>query len=378
MEHFIFASFIDIEERFENLRTNFKQKTNFDLHLYFMVIRSSKGLGYDYNSEKIAKKHYLKNKSKAATIEVTFFYEPDSPYFYYRIGDNVPNKIQLISCDAKALNGALISNEDLNWIKASMDKQMPVNKSYVRALDASNDLYAAIKYVVDNLPASLKGNKENNTEAKEKPDKPYNDFTANFVKFEKTTNATFPTKIIKLPKNEKDAFSQTVITEADKNLKTLADADRKTYIYHVFNFHEVWNEGKDSGIEYKYTDARSKLDASITSSNVLMVQKIWTQEKETDKEFTTKYDERLYLMPGLDAACKKAIEDEIKVQNSSNSGKQFGIKYDDALKKRAEILKSKLEKCAKTKVPQEIILYVKRVKNNSERTIGKFSFNYGD
>jgi hypothetical protein len=74
---------------------------------------------------------------------------------------------------------------------------------------------------------------------------------------------------------------------------------------------------------------------------VLMVQKIWTQEKETDKEFTTKYDERLYLMPGLDAACKKAIEDEIKAQNSSNSGKQFGIKYDDALKKRAEILKSK-------------------------------------
>jgi murein DD-endopeptidase MepM/ murein hydrolase activator NlpD len=162
MEHFIFASFIDIEDRFVNLRTSFKQKTNFDLHLYFMVVRSSKGLGYDYNTEKIAKKHYSKNKSKAATIEVTFFYEPQNLYYYYRIGDDVPNKIQLISCDANALNGAIISNENLEWIKASMDKQMPVNKSYVRAMDASNDLYAAIKYVVDNLPASLKGNSADN------------------------------------------------------------------------------------------------------------------------------------------------------------------------------------------------------------------------
>jgi hypothetical protein len=97
-------------------------------------------------------------------------------------------------------------------------------------------------------------------------------------------------------------------------------------------------------VEFKFSDGISDFrKENPGSNNVLIVQKIWTVDKNKEG-YLTEYQERLYTMAGLDKQCKENVEKSI------NNASSFGWNYNKALQERVTILKERLSKCEKQKL----------------------------
>lgn len=113
-----------------------------------------------------------------------------------------------------------------------------------------------------------------------------------------------------------------------------------------------------------------------------MLQKIWTQNEKTTMEFPVRYEEKFIPIAGLDETCISKINEDIKKQSESNGSNEYVLKYDNALKNRAEVLLKYLKDCIIEENPVVIITKDRDKATLSDKTvkvlkkIGKDSENY--
>lgn len=331
---------------FKTLIKNFEPNIpHYKLRLCFQL--SSKE-GNTYGSEKLSKAESNKNPANALAISIKMFYIDGKYYYKTASSVKVPflpsSKVETEQDAKQYLNDAL-----LQQVATLIDNTMPANTAYTKLADSYPDLLKALTAGLAPVTEFMDGMKpviEDNQYQERKIAS--NGKDGSFVKI----HEGFPTEFEKLPSGKIEKIS--AFENTDKELKVLADQEKKTFIYLDWKFLSANSEINSEKTLNSYVETQkrglgvAKAEKEMSGS-ILHIMKFYIWEKEdeanADKKFTTKYFTNIDFESGYDEDCEESVLEAIEKANIKAEDN-----INDAILARAKILKGKLSECEKEKL----------------------------